>query len=117
MRPSVLGNPFSHQEGTQAQWKVGSREEAVAAYRPWLKGAMRQDGAVLAELRRIAALEGPVALICCCAPLACHASVIADAVRFLRAQPQWQPQERPAPAAEVARAVIAPSGRGGRGVG
>ena len=32
-RGSVLGNPFSHKEGTKATFVVESRDEAVEAYR------------------------------------------------------------------------------------
>lgn len=34
-RPSKWGNPFSHKAGTLAQYRVASREEAIARYREW----------------------------------------------------------------------------------
>ncbi len=34
-RPSKWGNPFSHKSGTLAQFRVATREEAVARYREW----------------------------------------------------------------------------------
>lgn len=36
-RPSPWGNPFSHKEGTKAEFVVGSVEEAVASYEAWIK--------------------------------------------------------------------------------
>lgn len=35
-RPSQFGNPYSHKEGTQAQFRVASVQEAVDAYDKWL---------------------------------------------------------------------------------
>lgn len=35
-RPSVWGNPFSHKEGTMAQYKTSTVEEAVEAYEKWV---------------------------------------------------------------------------------
>lgn len=35
-RPSEWGNPFSHKEGTKAQFKTSTVEEAVANYANWI---------------------------------------------------------------------------------
>src|ERR1700761_7257816 len=35
-RPSKWGNPFSHRQGTLARYKVGTREEAIEAFRNWI---------------------------------------------------------------------------------
>lgn len=35
-RGSIWGNPFSHREGTKAQFVVGTREESIEKYRDWL---------------------------------------------------------------------------------
>lgn len=77
---SIFGNPFTHKEGTQAQVVVGSRAEAVQAFRDWLAGVAYQD--VEPERRRaildaIPTLKGKV-LGCWCAPLACHGDVLAE---------------------------------------
>lgn len=77
---SIFGNPFTHKEGTQAQVVVGSREEAVQAFRDWLAGTAYQD--VEPERRQaildaIPTLKGKV-LGCWCAPLACHGDVLAE---------------------------------------
>ena len=67
-RGSKWGNPFTHREGTAAQWIVSSREEAITCYEAWL---MTQPSllAALPELRG-------KTLGCWCAPLACHGDVL-----------------------------------------
>lgn len=35
-RPSKWGNPFSHKEGTLAQFKMESVEASISAYREWI---------------------------------------------------------------------------------
>ena len=69
-RPSMWGNPFSHKEGTLAQYKVGSREEAIQAYEKWF----RDSPELVAHAKRV--LKGKV-LGCWCAPQACHGDVLA----------------------------------------
>jgi hypothetical protein len=68
-RPSKWGNPFSHKEGTLAQWKVSSRAEAIERVSAWF---LTQPD-LLAALPE---LKGKV-LGCFCAPLACHGNVLA----------------------------------------
>ena len=34
-RPGKFGNPFTHKDGTRAQFKVATREEAVEKYREY----------------------------------------------------------------------------------
>lgn len=36
-RSGKWGNPFTHEEGTNAKYKVDSKEEAVSKYKEWLK--------------------------------------------------------------------------------
>lgn len=69
-RPSKWGNPYSHTAGTLAQFRVGTRSEAVAAYRAWLP-TQPHLMAALPELRG-------KALGCWCAPLPCHGDVLAE---------------------------------------
>jgi hypothetical protein len=64
-RPSPWGNPFEI-------GKHGTREEVIEKYRAWL-------GARPELVERLRALE-PHALECWCAPLACHASVLVEAL-------------------------------------
>lgn len=70
-RPSAWGNPFSHLTGTLAEFQVGSREEAIAAFREWFL----QQPELCAKARR--ELKGKV-LGCWCAPQDCHARVLAE---------------------------------------
>jgi hypothetical protein len=104
-RPSVLGNPYSHLEGTRAQWKVATREDAIACYKSWLKARMQDDGPELAELRRLADLArtqtADLVLLCVCAPKSCHADVVKAALEFLLANPAWSPRSTSAGPAPV----------------
>ena len=77
-RGSVLGNPFSHKEGTKAKYVVESRNEAIEAYRIYFKEQMETNPEFLNEMRRIyrIARKQEVNLVCFCAPLPCHYNVI-----------------------------------------
>jgi hypothetical protein len=69
-RGSIWGNPFSHQEGTLAKFKVSTREEAISKYREWIKTQPQ-------ILSRLGELKGK-RLGCFCKPLACHGDVLAE---------------------------------------
>ena len=73
------GNPFSHKEGTRAQFKVDSREEAIAAYRRWLWAQIETGKISLEDLSELAGKR----LGCWCAPYhACHGEVLAAAAEW-----------------------------------
>jgi Domain of unknown function (DUF4326) len=69
-RPSPWGNPFSHLARSAAQFRVPTREAAIAEYERWLRAQPELVLRVRAELR------GRV-LGCYCKPLACHGDVLA----------------------------------------
>lgn len=69
-RGSVWGNPFTHKENTKAEHIVGSRDEAVAAYREWIQ----TQPELLAQLHT---LKGKT-LACYCKPAACHGDILAE---------------------------------------
>lgn len=78
-RPTPLGNPFSHQLGTVAEFKVGTRDEAVDRYGPWLMDKLDTDNPttrmfvlLVDECER----SGEIVLVCHCKPERCHADVI-----------------------------------------
>jgi hypothetical protein len=62
-RPSKWGNPFTHKDGTIAQYKVSSREEAVLKYEEWL---MAQPELVESARKELAGKD----LVCWCKPAA-----------------------------------------------
>jgi hypothetical protein len=64
MRPGKWGNPYSHMPHTQAQYRVHSREEAVAAYEEHFE----QNEQLKADLHELRGKD----LICCCKPRQCH---------------------------------------------
>jgi hypothetical protein len=72
-RPSILGNPYTLSKG---------RFSAIAQYREWLREKITTRDLVvcgaLERLRQRAIRDKKLALVCWCAPLACHAEVIAD---------------------------------------
>ncbi len=72
-RPSPYGNPFSHQPGTLARFRVASRAEAIARFRDWF---LAQPDLVARARRELA---GKI-LGCWCKPAACHGDVIAEVV-------------------------------------
>lgn len=76
-RPSKFGNPFSHKDGTLAKYKVGSRQEAVEAYRKWIT-----EGAGKHLLNDLHELKDKT-LGCWCKPLACHGDVLVELVNTL----------------------------------
>lgn len=67
-RPSIWGNPFSHEFGTLAEFKVNSREEAVQAYETWI---LEQPHL----LARLPELKNKI-LGCWCVPALCHGHVL-----------------------------------------
>ena len=69
-RPSKWGNPFSHKDNTLAQFKVASREEAIAKYAEWLL----EQNHLLEVLK--SELKGKI-LGCWCSPKACHGDILA----------------------------------------
>lgn len=82
-RPTPLGNKFTHKPtGTLAEVVVSSRYEAVECYYDWLeyelleRPASRSAGTfnVLVRLAR----RGDLYLECWCAPMLCHAHVLAE---------------------------------------
>lgn len=74
-RPSEWGNPFTHKDGTTAEFKCASVEEAVQKYREWIQTQPQL-------LRKLPELKGKV-LGCWCKtkknPNAlCHGDVLAE---------------------------------------
>ena len=69
-RGSKWGNPWTHLplEGTQAQWHVETREEAIQAYERYLL-----DSELIHDLHE---LKGKV-LGCHCKPQLCHGDILA----------------------------------------
>jgi hypothetical protein len=69
-RPSDFGNPFGL-AGTKANFIVATREEAISKYRDWLLSQPDLVARVRAELK-------DKVIACWCAPLPCHADVLAE---------------------------------------
>jgi hypothetical protein len=69
-RPSKWGNPFSHLSNTLAEYRVTSREEALAKYREWI---LTQPDlmAALPELK-------DKVLGCWCKPKTCHGDILVE---------------------------------------
>ena len=87
-RESPLKNDWSHVPNSKAKHVVATREEAVECYRRWLWGEIKKaSGPAYEELTGLAeiAKRRDLVLCCWCRPLACHATVIADAIDWLNA--------------------------------
>lgn len=69
-RPSVWGNPFSHKDGTLAEFKVATVKEAIDSFEAWFLKQPHLIERAKSELR------GKV-LGCWCTPGPCHGDVIA----------------------------------------
>ena len=81
-RPSIFGNPYSHiKHGTMAQFVVGSREEAIAAYREYITNG---DGKHL--LKQLYKLKGKRLACACPLFLPCHADVLVELAEALPEQ-------------------------------
>jgi len=64
------GNPYSHEEGTLAEYKVATREEAVECFRKYLLKNVDL-------MKQILTLKGKV-LGCWCKPKSCHGDIIVE---------------------------------------
>ena len=78
-RPSKWGNPFSHKNGTLARFKVDTREQAILAYREYLR-----TSPLLYDLME---LDNKV-LGCWCKPLSCHGDILVEAINTMPKLPK-----------------------------
>lgn len=76
-RPSKWGNPFTHKEGTRADFILPTRFEAIEAYGKWITEG---DGRHL--LKDLHELKGKI-LGCWCKPQSCHGDILKDLVNKL----------------------------------
>lgn len=67
-RPSKWGNPYSHKDGTLAEFKTGSRKEAIAKYEEYLLN--NED-----LMNSLHELKGKN-LGCWCKPKGCHGDIL-----------------------------------------
>ena len=68
-RPSLWGNPFSHKDGTLAEFKISNRAEAIQKYEEWILTQPQLMGSLYK-------LKGKT-LGCWCSPKPCHGHVLA----------------------------------------
>lgn len=85
-RGSILANQWTHMTGTQARHVVGSRAEAVACYRQWLKEQFKAGN--VAVIQAVYDIPADANLVCWCAPLECHGDVVKRAWEFLHGESQ-----------------------------
>jgi hypothetical protein len=79
-RGSPWGNPFSHKEGTKAQFKVDTREESIEKFRQWLWQQIKLGNIKVEDILN---LDGKT-LGCFCKPQACHGDVLVKAVEYFK---------------------------------
>jgi hypothetical protein len=75
-RGSKWGNPYSHKEGTLAEFRVNSREEAIAKFEEYLISNEEL-------MKDLPSLKGKV-LGCWCKPKSCHGDIL---VKYADASP------------------------------
>lgn len=79
-RPSAWGNPFSHKDGTRAEYKVSTREQAIETFEVYIRTQFALDPFFILEyLKPIAGKT----LGCWCAPKPCHGDVLIKLCREL----------------------------------
>lgn len=71
-RPSKWGNPYSHKDGTKAEFVVKTRKEAIEKFEQYI---LKSD--LINDLHE---LEGKV-LGCWCKPKSCHGDIL---IRLLK---------------------------------
>lgn len=69
-RATKWGNPYSHKDGTKAEFKVKSRKEAIEKYREYILNNEEL-------LKDLPELDGKI-LACWCHPLQCHGDVLIE---------------------------------------
>ena len=73
-RPSKWGNPYTHKEGTIAEYVKPTRKEAIEAYRDYILNG--KGNHLLDDLGE---LEGKV-LGCWCKPKSCHGDILIEII-------------------------------------
>ena len=68
-RPSFWGNPYSHKEGTKAQYKVDTIEEALEKYEAYIRKSPQ-------HIKMLQGLKGKTLGCWCYKPSQCHGSVL-----------------------------------------
>lgn len=79
-RPSPLGNPYKLARNASD----AERAACIAQYSEWLDSKLADistDEAYMFAQLRNRVQEGPLTLVCWCAPKACHADIIAERLR------------------------------------
>ena len=77
----IFGNPWSHTRESLATYHVQTRDEAIAAFRSWLRCDVGYE-AILPQRRQailtaLPQLRGRL-LGCFCRPLSCHGDALAE---------------------------------------
>lgn len=67
-RGSKWGNPYSHRQGTAAQFTVGSRDEACDMHEAYLQQQITNKQITIHDLAQLHGKD----LVCFCAPQRCH---------------------------------------------
>jgi len=78
-RSTILGNPFSHRDGTAATYRVETRDDAVERYLEWARIGWKTNPAYKSAILLLVdkyKKYGELTLICWCAPKRCHGEVI-----------------------------------------
>lgn len=76
-RPSILGNPFSHLDGTLAKHKCSTREESILKFEEYFKNLPNNsDQKFFCKNLKETGMKLNLSLQCWCCPLDCHGRII-----------------------------------------
>lgn len=79
-RPSKWGNPFTHKDGTKAEFILPTRQECIDAFRTWIT-----EGKGMYLLKDLHELKGKT-LGCWCSPQSCHGDVLMELANNVESQ-------------------------------
>lgn len=76
-RPQILGNPFSHLNGTLAKYKCETREESIYKFGEYFErlDEKSKEKQLIKSLRKLSQQEN-ISLQCWCCPLDCHGRIL-----------------------------------------
>lgn len=93
--PSPLANPY--RIGSIRNGATLKRGDSIPLYQTWLREQIdAKNPAIISELTRLATLakQGPVTLVCHCAPDPCHGDVVKETIERALARQQTKAKDR-----------------------
>jgi len=80
-RPSILGNPYSHNKNSIAKYYVESRNIAIDKYKNYFYEKINTDNEFKNEINKLIKIykeNKKINLVCWCKPKKCHGDIIKE---------------------------------------